>query len=546
MPREAEARKIEETPEEMKEKEKKLEKFFWLLQSSVDKEGNLLSLNYDYELSKKLFEDLGFEEAHQLFDDREIMDLTKQMLTDRKTNLVDKLKLGRLLCDISDDLFDEGREENSIELLKFLYQSTAGTESILLEKIYACAAISESGYNQYIPEPKIVETGHNPEEKYNLHDAGMASLIFQFSASAVRKLNADRGDHQFFEDLRPIENGRGDYIVSHLSPKLGGIYSRRGDLVGWFNLPPKLKEKKLPQRIKVEDVSTEGAASLMDKIVFSKTKPEELALFKIMESLPVRIEIKKQLGVELSDFPLRVQKQFLSFITLRKSEIIKRTRQFLDQTSERESRNNRIMAFLSLEYEERLGDKILSLSENLETGVADKIFAKYAECVEKTQDIANYLHEVLGRDKKYDEEAAEKIAENLLRHGKNLLAKFADQAQEAKNQGQKIDSRVILQQLENIKTDILLFASTFKAVSAEKAVDFRDIAGTEIKTIDSSALTAEEKKEMERIFVENRPNYPRKLLNSFLEDLREATEAPGQRFYLLNHEGNLVAFMRME
>jgi predicted GNAT family N-acyltransferase len=541
MPGEGEARKIEEAPEKMKERENKLEKFFLLLQDSIDKEGNLLSLRYNFELSQKL-EHLGFEETYQLFDDQEIMSQLKQMLTDRKTNLVDKLKSVRLLCDVSDDLFDEDREKNSVELLKFLYQTAGGSEATLLEKIYTIAAISESGYNQYVPEPRVIETGHNPGEKYDLHDAGMASLIFQFSTSAVEKLNADRADLQFYEDLLPMK----DYIVSQLSPKLGGIYSRRGDLVGWFNLPSKLKGKKLPQGIKVEDVNTEGVASLMDKIVFSKTKPEELALFKIMESLPVRIEIKKQLGVELSDFPLRIQKQFLSFISLRKNEIIEKMRQFLDQTPKKESRDNRIMAFLSLEYEECLGNKILSLGENLETDAADKIFAKYAECVRKTQDIADYLHEVLGRDKKYDEEATEKIAKNLLRHGKNLLTKFADQAQEAKNQGQKIDSQVILRQLENIKTEILLFASTFKAVSTEQKVEFRDILGTELKTADSSELGDKEKTEMKKIFKENRRNYSPELLVTTLKEFEEAMNTPDKKFYLLTHNNELVSFLRFD
>jgi len=249
----------------------------------------------------------------------------------------------------------------------------------------------------------------------------------------------------------------------------------------------------------------------------------------------------EETGVRFNNLSFPEQGWFLWYAQNASEEDKKRAMAFI-----KKYREPGFKTFLALEHKQEIGSEILSIGENLNREAAEAIFSKYLSIVDQTERVRNYLRENFGKDKNYNEETVDKIIENLLRKGKDLLVHFANQTETAKREGQKISSREILQQLEKVKTEILLFASTFKAVSAEQPVDFRDIAGTEIKTADSSTLTAEEKKEMERIFVENRPAYSKKLLATTLREFKEALDTPGKKFYSLTHDGELVAFMRFD
>ena len=91
----------------------------------------------------------------------------------------------------------------------------------------------------------------------------------------------------------------------------------------------------------------------------------------------------------------------------------------------------------------------------------------------------------------------------------------------------------MVQGLEHIKSEVLLFASTFKAVSEQRALDLTEIAGTDFEVKDSSDLNGDEKREMDRIFADNRKGYSPALFKETREQFQAALNAPKKEFQTL-------------
>jgi len=213
-------------------------------------------------------------------------------------------------------------------------------------------------------------------------------------------------------------------------------------------------------------------------------------------------------------------------------------------------KKNGLRSFVSLLSAEKMSDKILVISNNLDQEVARAILDKYFEIVDTVKQAGNYFRENYKQAEGYREDLVEKIIENLLARGRLLIADLASLVQEEKFKTGKIDNKKILRQLEHFKTEILLFTSAFKTVSREHPVDFSDIAGIKLEAKDSSVLTREEREEMEDIFKQNRRNYSPKLLETTLGEFKDAMKnkdgVKGRKFYLLRHDNSIITFLRFD
>lgn len=263
--------------------------------------------------------------------------------------------------------------------------------------------------------------------------------------------------------------------------------------------------------------------------------------YQEMLSLPFRNEMEEKINIHLEDLSVREQLWLLKFLR-DKSE--KRVNNVI--ANSKKYGREFLRAFTACEFYKEAGESILYISQNLEKEAAQAIFAKYGNLVDASEKISDYLYTNFGHEKGFGDETVNNITENLLHKGKDLLIRFASQAEKAKRQGKGVDNEEILKHLENVKVEILLFASAFKAVSAEQKIDLEEIKEIELAITDSSELTEPTKAKMTDIFKENREHYPPQLLKETLKEFTEALNSTGKKFYILTHGQEIVSFMRFD
>lgn len=206
---------------------------------------------------------------------------------------------------------------------------------------------------------------------------------------------------------------------------------------------------------------------------------------------------------------------------------------------------NGLRSFLSLEYGvKEMGSKVLDLAKQAEKDIAQAVFAKYAEIVKAVNQTAEYLGENFKADNfTVSRQQVQEITRRLLTKGKDLLVKFADQM----NSGQTVKTEEVIADLENVKTEILLFASVFKTVNQESPIDFEQIKNTTLELKPATELTEAEREEMMKIFIANRKGkYPERLLKDSQKEFTSAMFQEISEFHVLKYKGEIVAFMRFD
>ncbi len=199
-----------------------------------------------------------------------------------------------------------------------------------------------------------------------------------------------------------------------------------------------------------------------------------------------------------------------------------------------------IRTFLAVDYDPKMAGLILDLGERSPESPG-LIFEKYNEIVDVSRKAAQFLQEIFKEQGEQSDQIT-RISELLMRKAKDLLASYRDPI----NRSNLSNPKAIKDQMENIKSEILLFAATFKTGSSKRAIEFSELKGTELEIKDSSQITDREVQEMTRIFEENRPGYSPALMRETLDEFKTALKAQGKQWYILKYSNELVAFIRFD
>lgn len=346
------------------------------------------------------------------------------------------------------------------------------------------------------------------------------------------------------------------------------VNNKQGEktIVATFNLlnPEQLAEiqssvkKRLLER---------GIEPTISKITIASTVGEKL-MQKLIKKYSVTDYLKPRVGENPTEYYLRVkpldnpdfvlkkvtgffQQAGIGIHNLPWSEQLVLARALLVETDEQKLLDHAkkyglpgVRAFLSLDLDANVGEKILKIGEKLDSKLAEELFLKYGEIVDAASKAAEYIRVHFPAQNELKNNSGQKLTEQLLKKGKDLLVQFGEHAG-LKDMG--IESVSLMQKLEQLKTQVLIFAATYKVLPKEEKVDFSEVANTTIEDKDSSSLTEEEKKQMTEIFTLNRlGNYPEKLLKQTQKDFIETLNTPGHTFRMLVHQGRLVAFLHYD
>jgi predicted GNAT family N-acyltransferase len=249
-------------------------------------------------------------------------------------------------------------------------------------------------------------------------------------------------------------------------------------------------------------------------------------LIKVLHTPEIKNFINLKLKIKIENLSLREQIHFLRFLSGQNKKDFNHLQTVLETHP---NISNKILnSFLAVAEDMRYGESILKLAEGLDEKTAEAVFSKYLEIVNTTEHI-----------RKLTEEQSGEVVKNLLHKGNELLKNWAESTD-------KQNSKPIVEQLEHIKAEVFLFASTFKVLSAKEKIDLTDLKGAYFEIKDSSVLTDEEKQPMLRIFAENRSGYPPGLFKETMGEFDRALQTQNHEFHILRFNNEIVAFLRFD
>jgi predicted GNAT family N-acyltransferase len=268
-----------------------------------------------------------------------------------------------------------------------------------------------------------------------------------------------------------------DFSYRRISGDYGAIY-RLENPIAYFELG----ENKKPSLLNLDEILRQEGFS-KDNIADSEYEKITLT-YKTLISLHLLKAIEDEFDIELNQFNIREQVQFVNFLSSKTVNEVEEVKRFIKQGKNKRAKDNRIRVFLSLEQGEEMGDKIVSIGKNLNTESADSIFGKYSRLIQLAKQGKKELENVFKESRELSAEELEKISQNLLKRANQLLINFADRI--TGGDTEQLDQKNVIKELENYKSDLILTASVYKSLAKEKDFKIDDLRGVsfEVSTAD--------------------------------------------------------------
>ncbi len=247
------------------------------------------------------------------------------------------------------------------------------------------------------------------------------------------------------------------------------------------------------------------------------------------------------LGMDFSRLPLRAQVHFLLFRGKEDSAAAERFRLVLEKHPTLS--DDIAYSFLATAEGSEYGETILSLAESLDTETLGPILKKYAEITKDANTVADFIRsEFPNVSVETTNETADTVTKSLLRHGRELLVDFSKISDTDELARQK--------KLDNLQIGTEMFKEALLALlAAGEAPALSEIASMEFLPILAEDLSMKERSEMRDLYDRNYPaekGYSEEFRRHILENLDEAFEKKGVRFYLLKRDGKTDGFIRFE
>ena len=442
----------------------------FLLKNYVNGEGNLLSLSVVAEQNEEKINELVTNEQgdeiewYEWAKQNEVIQEVENRIKNASTPL-EKILLARLIVELINNLAGE-EEHGQIEKWSGVIRDMlTNPETPALVIFYVKQLLANADYN--FLGNVLKDEQEKPANPLQFHDERLAKLRFNFTDGALDTIYANSPDLKTntpspvnFKNTFLVSE---EYITSQLTPDIVGIYIQKGDLIGYRKITPEIgKElhtdrKTLQSNLRAPFFDVDEVVDIKDQIPNKITK-DDLALFKIMESLPIREKIQREIGIDLSRLSLRIQYQLLKFISEATQSEFEEFKKHM-QSHYGDDTHSRITAFLSLEEDERMSDTIYSLIEQNHIPFVDSLFYEFENMVRKAEQISAELSENnLTSGQIY--QAILVRAKDLLKETANYLQTHADEKPDVK--AEKVEQAILQLQQESKQEQI--FSGLFRKI----------------------------------------------------------------------------------
>lgn len=242
------------------------------------------------------------------------------------------------------------------------------------------------------------------------------------------------------------------------------------------NLSDKIREtKNVPKRLTLSEIlEREG----FGKEKMSEEKYNQLLLtYETLIELPMVEKIEQEFGINLEDYSVREQVQFVNFLSTKSVTEVEKVKQFLSQEAGETSKKNRVKTFLSLESGQDIGDKILNLGDQLENQpqTADLLFSEYARLVDSTEQTAASVEQLYNEiffEKKIDKN---EINRSILKRAGQLLLNAEKNLKNTPENDKSAMVRELVEELIREQMAQKIMLENFKAIAVKLNEKYREI-----------------------------------------------------------------------
>ncbi len=255
----------------------------------------------------------------------------------------------------------------------------------------------------------------------------------------------------------------------------------------------------------------------------------------------IRTHVENEFEIKISDLAIKEQFYFLNLIKTKTESEIEDVKSFTKKYGK-----VGFKTFLSLEQDPTLGDRIISFGENAGSGIAQKVFEKYSEIIDQTFEIEKFIAEEINSSNLNRKQILE-IRDSLMVRAKDVLIQFIDAFEFAKRKNIELSGEEVEAQLEKIKTDTLLLASTLRTIkNSTQKINLEDVKNMSLESDTESAnVNDDDKNEMFRIYSENYSSLPG-VQQKLLKSLEDSLDSDKSHFAILRYKGKLTGFYRFD
>ncbi len=236
-----------------------------------------------------------------------------------------------------------------------------------------------------------------------------------------------------------------------VSSDYGVIYTSSGQVDSFFKLNSEngtnleLKDILASSHVEWETLEQETQINLIDN-------------YRALISPAFRAEIEQKFKIQLKDFDIRTQVQFLNFISRNSEAEIEKVANFINSDETAEMAPMKLKAFLTLEVKNAEGAKILQVGEKLPKEKAEIFFQKISELAALAAKERSELQGLLLKEER--EQEIPKIQQELLKRAYTIVEKFSTELSLKQPDDQKVET--LLADLEKSKIEIILLAAALK------------------------------------------------------------------------------------
>ncbi len=345
-------------------------------------------------------------------------------------------------------------------------------------------------------------------------------------------------------------------FVVQISQDLGGIteiINGEEKLVKIFDLlhpgDPRLKESKVTNTtvylVGIKDINLRNFYDSAEEV--TTRRPDESdedfqkrsEAFDFASILKAKQEVVRETGVSLESLTAKEQQAFLSFYREASEENKNRLFAFVKKNELRG-----LKAFLAVEYDITVAEKILQVGELLPASESGIVFEKFNSLVALAEKVESEIQEFFFDKNKVGEIRQSRVIGEIMKRAVKLLEDYVA------DKGRKANKTLVelVMELDKVKEDIILFAAIFKTfASKEKQIDLENIRGLDLSSVDSSQLTEQERQELRAIFMGNRMEIsPEFAEHRAREEFDPVMTESGHKFYMLKKDGAVVSFARFD
>lgn len=319
-----------------------------------------------------------------------------------------------------------------------------------------------------------------------------------------------------------------------------------------FFIAPDIAAEFIDNKLYIEKENKMIPLGISDIALITKNEQEKPELNKqllndyaYISRPTIRTLIENNLKIKIGSVGITEQVYFLQFIKNKTRKELGLISRFTHTFG-----NDGFRAFLAMEYDRTLGDKILQIGEKLEKADAQKVFVKIAEIIDIVEKENSELEEMLFKD---DEKVnITEVKFELLRKVNAIISGFSDNLNKSDAKG----VAELLEELQDSEEEIILLASVLKTMkSSGEKFDFENIKNLELNRNEAGKdLPREDKEEILEMARENyfndifkdNPPAAESVIADLKEELFSAEGLKNQRAYVLKYQGHIIGFLRFK